>query len=130
MPITRILVFLHQSSILDEFSKLISYLFIITTVFTPKCWATFTTLSKSCNPDRVGSVTTTAKLAPLRVAIRGQPIPGGPSTTINSRSFFSAIVLAFSRTKVTNLPEFSSAIPKWACTKGPYFVSEIYHSPQ
>ena len=46
LPIIGILFFRHQSSILDEFSKLISYLFIITAVFIPKCWATFYALSK------------------------------------------------------------------------------------
>ncbi len=54
------------------------------------------------------------ELAPVTEAMTGQPIPGGPSIII--RSFFSswAILTAFFLTSLTNLPEFSSAMPNLA----------------
>ena len=88
------------------------------------------TRSMSCFPETVGSVTMSTPLAPPREAITGQPTPGGPSVKIRSRWFFSASFLASCRTKVTSLPEFSSAMPNRAWTMGPNRVCEMLHSPQ
>jgi len=62
--------------------------------------------------------------------ITGQPMPGGPSVRIRSASVLAASWAASFLTTVTSLPEFSSAMPKRACTMGPNRVSEINHSPQ
>ncbi|EKD37990.1 MAG: hypothetical protein ACD_75C00910G0004 [uncultured bacterium] len=62
-------------------------------------------------------------------AITGQPMPGGPSVIISCKSLFSASVRASRRTRLTSLPEFSSAIPRRAWTIGPNRASETYHSP-
>jgi len=72
--------------------------------------------------EKVGSVTTSAKDAPAKEAITGQPIPGGPSVIIELLFSDLAISLALFLTRVTSLPEFSSAIPRRAWTSGPYGV--------
>jgi hypothetical protein len=81
-------------------------------------------------PETVGSTTITRAVAPPMAAITGQPMPGGPSVRIMSHCRSSANCRASLRTRLTSLPEFSSAIPRRAWTMGPKRVSEMYHSPQ
>ena len=60
----------------------------------------------------------------------GQPIPGDPSISTDFSPRSLATSRAWARTALTSFPEFSAAMPSFACTIGPKRVSETIHSPQ
>lgn len=67
------------------------------------------TRNRSCSPDRVGSVTTSASDPPVSAAMTGQPTPGGSSKMVKRRDCRSPILLARARTWLTSFPEFAAA---------------------
>jgi len=89
-PAIEISSFPQKFFILLVFSKLILYLLMQTTVFTPKCFATDKILFKSWIPESVGSVTSSARSTPDMDEMTGQPIPGGPSLRMYSSPSRSA----------------------------------------
>jgi len=79
--------------------------------------------------DKVGSLTSSTRCAPVIEAMTGQPIPGDPSTRSSWRFSAIATARASRRTRDTSLPLFSSATPSRAWTMGPWRVFDRNHAP-
>jgi len=106
-----------------------SCLFTQTQAGIPKCRASASTRSKSCSPERVGSATMRTRFAPLKHAITGQPMPGGPSMRTSGHPASRATRRASPRTAETSLPEFPWPGRRRAWTIGPKRELERNHSP-
>ena len=95
-----------------------------------KCRHRSATRLKSWRPDGVGSTTPTARLAPDRELMTGQPTPGEPSHRMVSSPRALARSLAWALSRLTRRPEFSCPGKSWAWTIRPKRLSLTYQSPQ